>query len=168
MAWILLGQGASVLIETTLLWRWLPAAAVPDGALILTVLWGAFRGWAPGLIAGLAAGLMTSWVSAAPLGVPLVVFGAVGACAGFVAAHFHRGSPWVIGGMMVGSTVLAFALTILALQAAGWPLAVNRQFLIELGARTVLNTILALAATPLVSALAPAPGVVSPVVGARA
>src|SRR5437016_1924265 len=153
MAWILLGQAASVLIQTTLLWRWLPAAAIPDGALILTVLWGAAKGWANGLIVGLAAGLMTSWVSAAPLGVPLLVFGTVGAGTGLIAAHFHHASPWVSAFIMVGSTLFAFALTILALQAVGSPPAVSRQLLFELGVRTILNTVLALAATPLIHAL---------------
>lgn len=166
MGWIVLAQGASVVLQSTLLWRWLPAGALPDGALVLTVLWGASRGWEQGLVVGLVAGLMNSWVSVAPPGVLLVSLGAVGAGAGIMGTRFHRGSIWPLAGLVVAATVIAFVLTILALQTAGWPPAVSGASLLELAGRSLLNALLALLVLPLVAALTRVRGEAEPAGGA--
>lgn len=149
MKWIIPMLGVAVTLQSTVLATWIRPGVVPDLALILVVLYGGLRGWRRGLAAGLVAAGFVSLVSAAPFGVHVFRLVALGVGAGIVGAGFERTSPLVPPALVALATVTAMPLETLALQAAGWVVALNGFMAGERLLQAALNAGLALAVLPM-------------------
>lgn len=158
-----MGLGGAVLLQSTVLWRALPAALVPDLALVLVVLGGVFWGWQQGLVAGSLAALLESLLSAAPAGALFVSLAGVGLAAGLVGSAAERTGGIMATGLVATATLGAFLLLVLGFQGAGWRVGWEGSTLTDLVFRAAVNAAASVPLTPVVRALAaPASGEVTP------
>ena len=91
--------------------------------LVLVVAWATLRGWEAGLIAGLLGGFFVELASAVPFGVNIFRLAVLGLGVGLVMERLARTSAMVPVIAAVVGSVLGFGLTVVALQAARWPIA---------------------------------------------
>lgn len=120
MLWLILVLLLAVLVQSGVFPGLIAGGIRLELPLLLVVGWAMLRGWEEGLLAGLLGGFFADIVSAAPFGVNLVGLGAVGAVAGVAMTRIAHTSPVLPVLAAVSGSLLAFAVNVFGLQAAGW------------------------------------------------
>ncbi|HZT08550.1 MAG TPA: rod shape-determining protein MreD [Chloroflexota bacterium] len=120
----------------------------PDLALVLVVGWAWIRGWEEGVIAGAIGGLMIDIASTTPFGINIFRLTVLGLIAGLVMDRLARTGAALPIAAGVGGCALAFVLTIVGLQAAGWTVDWERALTTTAIPSGVLTVLCMVAATP--------------------
>jgi rod shape-determining protein MreD len=100
----------------------------PDLALVLVIGWASLRGWEEGAIAGTIGGFFLDVMSAAPFGVNMIRLAVLGIVAGLVMDRLHRTGAVLPVAALMGCCLLAYAFTVMGMQAAGLTVSLERSF----------------------------------------
>jgi rod shape-determining protein MreD len=102
----------------------------PDLSLVLVIGWASIRGWEEGAIVGAIGGFFLDFMSATPFGVNMFRLAVLGIVAGLIMERLHRTGAVLPVAAVMGCCLLAYALTVMGLQAAGWTVSLERSFLL--------------------------------------
>jgi rod shape-determining protein MreD len=125
----------------------------PDVALVLVIGWAAIRGWEEGVIVGILGGMFLDFLSATPFGVNMFRYAVLGAVAGLVIARLTRTGPLLAFAAAASCCLLAYVLTIVALQATGRAVPLDRSFLLAVLPSAALTVVCMAALFPLFRAV---------------
>jgi rod shape-determining protein MreD len=139
MMWLLPVLMLGVLVQTAVLPGWVMLGVRPDVTLVLVVAWATLRGWEEGILLGLMAGLLTDLTSAVPMGVHMFRLATVGGLVGLGMANLARTSPLIPISIAGLASIGGFLLSVLALQATGLVVPVERTFFMEALPNAVLS-----------------------------
>jgi rod shape-determining protein MreD len=102
----------------------------PDLALVLVIGWASIRGWEEGAVVGTVGGFFLDVMSATPFGVNMFRLAVLGIVAGLIMERLHRTGAVLPVAAVMGCCLLAYALTVIGLQAAGQVVSLERSFLL--------------------------------------
>jgi rod shape-determining protein MreD len=131
MLWLILALLLAVLVQSGVFPGLIAGGVRLELPLLLVVGWAMLRGWEEGLLVGLLGGFLTDIVSAAPFGVNVVGMGAVGAVAGIAMTRVAHTSPVLPVLAATSGSLLAFAVSVFGLQAAGWVVHWERALILQ-------------------------------------
>ncbi len=100
----------------------------PDLALVLVIGWASIRGWEEGAIVGTVGGFFLDCMSATPFGVNIFRLAVLGILAGLIMDRLARTGAALPFAAACGCCLVAFGLTVIPLQAAGWAVSLERSF----------------------------------------
>jgi rod shape-determining protein MreD len=119
---------------------------------VLVVGWATLRGWEEGVLIGLMAGLLTDLASAVPMGVHMFRLATLGGLVGLGMASLARTSPLLPISVAGLASIGGFLLSVLALQATGRTVPLERTFFLEALPNAVLTAGVMALAFPLLQA----------------